>query len=169
MAERRPLASRDTRWAAAAARRLARAGVRPNRISQVSILFAALAGAAFAATAITSGGISSALLIAGALFCQLRLLCNLLDGMVAIEGGLSEPDGPFWNEAPDRISDLLILVGAGVAAGAVWLGFAAGALAIFTAYIRELARAEGMAADFSGPMAKPQRMALLWRLRARPA
>jgi hypothetical protein len=37
----------------------------------------------------------------------------------------------------------------------------AAALAIATAYIRELGRAEGFAPDFSGPMAKPHRMAVL--------
>lgn len=98
-------------------------------------------------------------LILAALCIQLRLLCNLLDGIVAVEGGKSGPDGPFWNEAPDRIADLLILSGFGLACGSLSLGLLASALAITTAYIRELGRAEGMAPDFSGPFAKPQRMA----------
>jgi phosphatidylglycerophosphate synthase len=63
----------------------------------------------------------------------MRLLCNLFDGMVAIEGGRKEADGPFWNEAPDRASDILILAGAGLGAGAVGLGWAAAALAVATA------------------------------------
>ena len=161
MAERRPLASRNTRWAEAAARRLVRASVRPNTISQASIGFALLAGLAFSAVSVSSGGVAAIFLVLAALNCQLRLLCNLLDGMVAIEGGLSEPDGPYWNETPDRISDLIILAGAGIAVGQAWLGLLAGALAILTAYIRELGRAEGQNADFSGPLAKPQRMAIL--------
>ena len=161
MAERRPLASRDSRLAARAARVLAERGVRPNRISQASMAFAATGAAAFALTAPAGSGLATILLILAALTCQLRLLCNLLDGMVAIEGGLSEPDGPYWNEAPDRVADLLFLGGAGIAAGLPWLGLAAGAMAVLTAYIRELGRAEGQPADFSGPMAKPQRMAAL--------
>jgi len=40
-------------------------------------------------------------------------VCNLLDGMVAIEGGLKTPAGELFNDVPDRISDPLILVGAG--------------------------------------------------------
>lgn len=76
-------------------------------------------------------------------------------------GGKSEKDGPFWNEAPDRAADFLLLGGAGLAAGSPGLGFAAAALAICTAYLRELGRAEGFPADFSGPMAKQHRMAAL--------
>jgi phosphatidylglycerophosphate synthase len=101
------------------------------------------------------------MLIIAAVGCQMRLICNLLDGMVAIEGGKKAADGPFWNEAPDRVADMLILVGLGLAAGAVGHGWAAASLAVLTAYLRELGRAEGMAADFGGPLAKPQRMALV--------
>ena len=44
---------------------------------------------------------------------------------------------------------------------AIALGLLAASLAIATAYIRELGRAEGFPPDFSGPLAKPQRMAVL--------
>ncbi|MFN3209794.1 MAG: CDP-alcohol phosphatidyltransferase family protein [Roseovarius sp.] len=158
---RRPLASRDTGWARRAARRLSRTRLTPNRISQGSILFAALACLAFWGAAHAGTALAIALLLGAALCIQLRLLCNLLDGMVAIEGGRSEPDGPFWNEGPDRAADLLILSGAGLATGQLALGLLGGGLAIATAYLRELGRAEGLPPDFSGPFAKPQRMAAL--------
>jgi phosphatidylglycerophosphate synthase len=60
---------------------------------------------------------------------------------------------------PDRVSDIVILVGIGYGIGMPDLGWAAGAFAVLTAYVRELGRASGQAADFSGPMAKPHRMA----------
>jgi phosphatidylglycerophosphate synthase len=101
------------------------------------------------------------LFIAAALFCQLRLLCNLFDGMVAVEGGKGEADGPFWNEFPDRVADVFIFVGAGYGIGAPALGFAAAAFAVLTAYVRELGRANGAPSDFSGPMAKQHRMATI--------
>ena len=47
---------------------------------------------------------------------QLELLCNLLDGMVAVEGGLGGPTGPLWNELPDRIADSVFIVALGMAA-----------------------------------------------------
>lgn len=158
--DRRPLASRDTAWARALAARLAAAGVAPNRISQASMGWAAAAGLAFAALAmIEAPGLRAVLLLLAALCCQLRLLCNLLDGMVAVEGGRGARDGAFWNEAPDRVSDIVILVGAGLGAGWPSLGWAAACFAVLTAYVRELGVARGLAADFRGPMAKPHRMA----------
>ena len=161
MEGRRPLKSRNTRWAGAAAGWLAARGATPNAISQVSVAFAALGGLGFWLSGEAEGGLRVAFLVLAAFGCQMRLLCNLLDGMVAIEGGRKAPDGPFWNEVPDRASDILILVGAGLGAGVPALGWAAAALAVLTAYLREVGRAERLAPDYGGPMAKPQRMAAM--------
>ncbi|MGO4741048.1 CDP-alcohol phosphatidyltransferase family protein [Bosea sp. 2KB_26] len=158
---RRPLASRNAGWARSIARRLSAAAVTPNQISMASMAMAAFAGAGFWLAGLADAGLRAALLLAAALFCQLRLLCNLFDGMVAIEGGKQAPDGPFWNEFPDRLADILILVGAGYGAGVPALGWAAAGLAVLTAYTRELGRACGLPADFSGPMAKQHRMATI--------
>ncbi len=156
---RRPLASRNSAWAKALAVRAVARGLSPNQISQLSIASAALGAACYAVSPIGPNVLQSLMLILAAAACQARLVCNLIDGLVAVEGGQGTKDGPFWNEAPDRLSDLLLLGGAGIAAGNPALGFLAAALAIATAYIRELGRAEGVPPDFSGPMAKPQRMA----------
>lgn len=159
---RRPLASRQTGWAAAFTRRLAATSVTPNQISIASIFVASIAGAAFWAAGTAEEFLPRALLlVAAAAFCQLRLLCNLLDGMVAVEAGKGTPDGAFWNELPDRVSDLVIFAGIGYGIGHPALGWAVAALAILTAYVRELGRNCGLPADFSGPMAKPHRMALV--------
>jgi phosphatidylglycerophosphate synthase len=164
---RRPLKSRDTGWARRLAAALAKAGVQPNLISATSIAFAVLGGAMLAVSGILPDWARPVALIAAAACIQGRLLCNLLDGMVAIEHGQGSPAGPIWNELPDRIADLMFFVGAGYAAdGLGWtvgpaLGWLAGSLAILTAYVRELGRGLGFPADFSGPMAKQQRMAAL--------
>lgn len=159
---RRPLASRQTGWAAAFTRRLAATSVTPNQISIASIFVASIAGVAFWAAGTAEEFLPRALLlVAAAAFCQLRLLCNLLDGMVAVEAGKATPDGAFWNELPDRVSDLVIFAGIGYGIGHPALGWAVAALAILTAYVRELGRNCGLPADFSGPMAKPHRMALV--------
>ncbi|NLS15253.1 CDP-alcohol phosphatidyltransferase family protein [Rhizobium sp. P40RR-XXII] len=159
--DRRPLASRNTRWAQALARRMTALSVTPNRISQASMLMAALAGASFwLSGAVGSAEMRVAPLIFAALFCQLRLLCNLLDGMVAVEGGKGEADGPFWNEFPDRVADILIFAGIGYGVAIPGLGWAAAAFAVLTAYVRELGRATGNPSDFGGPMAKQHRMAV---------
>jgi phosphatidylglycerophosphate synthase len=162
LADRRPLASRQTGWAAAVTGKLALTSITPNQISIASMVAAAAAGAAFWASAVTDDAWMRALFfLLAAAFCQLRLLCNLFDGMVAIEAGKSAPDGGFWNEFPDRISDVLILAGMGYGVGRPALGWAAAALAILTAYVRELGKNCGLEADFSGPMAKQHRMALV--------
>lgn len=158
---RRPLKSRDTAWARRAAAWLAAKDVTPNAISQGAVGFAALGGVGFWLAGSTEGWARVFCLFLGAAGCQMRLLCNLFDGMVAIEGGRKAADGPFWNEAPDRASDILILAGAGLGAGAAGLGWAAAALAVATAYVRELGRAEGLGSDYGGPMAKQHRMAVM--------
>ena len=159
---RRPLKSRDTRWAKSAAAVLARAGISPNAISAGSVVAAAAAAGAmhFASTA-ESAGIAIACFLAAALAVQLRLLANLLDGMVAVEWNRRSPAGEVWNDLPDRIADSLILVGAGVSAGTPTLGWLAALLAVSTAYVRVLGGACGLPQSFAGPMAKPHRMAAL--------
>lgn len=95
---------------------------------------------------------------------QLRLLCNMLDGMVAIEGGFRTKSGEIYNELPDRFADAMLLVGAGYSSSAEWmheLGWAAAVLAVITAYVRALGVAAGASQHFVGPMAKPHRMATL--------
>ena len=89
---------------------------------------------------------------------QLRLLCNMLDGMVAIEGGRQTATGVLYNEIPDRVADSLLIVALGYAAGAGWLGWLGALAAAVTAYIRVLGGTCGLAQDFRGPLAKPHRM-----------
>lgn len=164
-APRRPLKSRSTGWARALAGLCLRLGVRPNTISLFSVLFAALAGKALWSVPDASTRAAIWLYAAGAAGIQLRLLANLLDGMVAIEGGMKSKTGEIWNDLPDRLADAFILLGAGYSLRGFWwgptLGWLATALAIFTAYVRLLGGAAGVTQHFCGPMAKPHRMAAL--------
>lgn len=160
-ASRRPLESRKSAWAGRLAAWAVQQGYTPNQISRASIAFSAFGLIFFALSPFGPGLLQFLCLLLAAATIQARLVCNLIDGMVAVEGGQGTKDGPFWNEAPDRLSDLFLLVGAGIAAGNPGLGTLAAALAIATAYLRELGRAEGFPPDFSGPLAKPQRMAVL--------
>ncbi|MBL8530363.1 MAG: CDP-alcohol phosphatidyltransferase family protein [Hyphomonadaceae bacterium] len=163
-ADRRPISQRSHSWAKWLTRVLVRSGLTPNFISFTSIVFAALGGACFYAIALaTSTGDRIMLCIGAALFCQLRLLANMMDGMVAVEGGKGSADGPVWNELPDRFADIALLVGAGYAVAHLGLadaslGWAAAVAAVMTAYVREVAKGAGAPPDFSGPMAKPHRM-----------
>lgn len=162
---RRPLSSRDTQWAKAAAQWLAKAGFRPNHISVLSFVFACLAASTLIAAGRSGLPGRGLLFLAAAAFFQLRLLCNLFDGMVAVEGGFKTKSGEIFNELPDRFSDAVILASAGYAAPGSEalhaLGWLAALLSILTAYVRALGASAGASQCFAGPMAKPQRMALM--------
>ncbi len=165
MQSRRPLKSRQRGWAIALAGMLVRAGISPNVISLASVGFAAAAALALLATSGAGAALQPALWLVAATGIQLRLLCNLLDGMVAVEGGRGSKSGEVFNDAPDRLADIVILVAAGYAlpwpAWGSALGWVAATLAVLTAYVRLLGRALGRPHDFCGPMAKQHRMAVL--------
>ncbi|HET9033141.1 MAG TPA: CDP-alcohol phosphatidyltransferase family protein [Dokdonella sp.] len=152
---RRPIAVRSSKWAKRIAAALADSTITPNQISCISVLFA-LAGSA--ALLVWPGRLGMLLCAASIL---LRLLCNLFDGMVAVEGGRGTVTGPLYNELPDRLADSLFLVALGYAVGMPWLGWLCALLAALTAYIRTLGGALGQEQDFRGPMAKPHRMWLM--------
>ncbi len=152
---RRPIAARGSGWARLAATWLARSNVTPNQISLTSIVCAAI-GAALLAWWPTLAG-----LLLCAICIQMRLICNLLDGMVAMEGGKASAVGKIYNEFPDRIADSLLIVALGYACGSPWLGWLGALFAALTAYVRVFGGSLGFAQDFRGPFAKQQRMAVL--------
>ena len=149
---RRPLASRSTRWAGFLAAGAVRAGFTADGISILSLLAAAAGAAALVVLPRPWN------LLGCAAGIQLRLLCNLLDGMVAIEGDKKSKVGVLYNEVPDRVADSLFLVALGYEIGTPWLGWLAALAAAVTAYIRVLGGTFGLAQDFRGPLAKQHRM-----------
>jgi phosphatidylglycerophosphate synthase len=151
---RRPIAARASGWARSISAALARSSVTPNQISMLSIVFAALGALMlWLATPLA--------LVVAAVCIQLRLVCNLLDGMVAMEGGKKTPTGALYNEFPDRVADSLLIVALGYACGATWLGWLGALAAALTAYVRLAGGSLGLPQDFRGPMAKQHRMAVL--------
>src|SRR6185312_3101640 len=83
---RRPIAARKAGWAHWLAAQAAGAGASPDLISALSFAFAALGGAfLLGAGALGAPWLRAALLIGAAAAIQLRLVCNLIDGLVAVE------------------------------------------------------------------------------------
>ena len=109
---RRPLKVRELTIINNIASYLAKKNITPNQISITSVLFAFLATICLIAVGL---GANIWFCWLAALFIQCRLLCNLFDGMVAMEGGKSTASGELFNDIPDRIADPLILVSAGYA------------------------------------------------------
>lgn len=158
LGDRRPLATREKTWAKRLAIAIAERGFTPNSISIVGLVVGVLAGVAFVMTDIFPRG-DRAFWLVGAVLVQCRLLSNMLDGMVAIESNHISPLGELFNEVPDRISDVCILIGIGYAADASpSLGYLAAVMAVLVAYMRAEGKIAGAEQCFVGPMAKPHRM-----------
>lgn len=163
--DRRPISTRDLAVSRRIAARLARWGWTPNGISIAGMVAGVAGGIALASTgAVESPGAWTARagFVAGAAMAQVRLLANMFDGMVAVEHDQTSPVGDLYNELPDRVSDVAILVGMGYAAGG-WptAGWLAALGAVTTAYVRAQVVVSGAPQNYGGPMAKPQRMAVV--------
>jgi len=160
---RREISSRNTKWAQKFSRWLSSCNITPNQISIFSIVFSAIGGGALIYSCFVpdfSIYIALGIYILG---IQLRLLCNLFDGMVAIEGNKKSANGDLYNDIPDRFSDTLLIVPVGYVAGGIGIELAwlAALLAVMTAYFRWLGAYKTGNHYFNGPMAKQHRMALL--------
>ena len=158
--ERRPMFARDWNLLQQSARWLTARGVPPNGISLAGMAGGIAAGLALAATPLLPWPRTLFLLAVAAIV--VRALGNLLDGMVAVGSGKASPFGELFNEIPDRVSDMAILIGAGYAAGGnPVLGFVAALTAVFVAYVRAEGKVTGAAQHYCGPMAKPERMVVV--------
>jgi phosphatidylglycerophosphate synthase len=160
MMERRPIKTRSLDVVKNIASFLARIGVSPNHISLLSIIFSVIALGCYGMV-----NNSSIYLIFAIIAIQLRLLCNLFDGMVAVEHNQKTITGELYNDVPDRFADFFIILGAGLASSglpySVLISLVAASVAITTAYVRVLGAAMNCRHYFNGPMAKQHRMAVL--------
>jgi phosphatidylglycerophosphate synthase len=162
---RRPLKIRGSSIFQNLAGFLSKKDITPNQISIISVLFAFLAALCLLSIPKSQGYLNWLLPLLAAFFIQMRLICNLLDGMVAIEGGKTTASGELFNDIPDRIADPLILIATGYAISffeySYMIGWCAGLMSVMTAYIRVLSVSIGAPANFSGPMAKQHRVAIM--------
>ena len=158
---RRPIKARSVSLFRDFAAYLARTNITPNQISVASVAFSLMVPLALIVFPIGSWAAT----IFAVLGIQLRLFCNLLDGMVAIEGAKKSVMGDIYNEFPDRLADTIIILGFAYPVmqnqTVHALAWCTAFFAIFTAYTRVLGAAVGAKHYFSGPMAKQHRMALI--------
>lgn len=158
---RRDVSSRNKNIFHKLSRGLISIGLRPNHISILSVVFAAMGGYGFY---ILNNNFWLGVLIAF-VGIQLRLICNLIDGLMAVEGKLSSPQGELFNDVPDRFSDWFLILSVGFTIAIYpysWeLCWLAVVFAILTAYVRVLGASQNVGHFFVGPMAKQHRMAIL--------
>lgn len=154
---RRPIADIFRRTAGLAVQFCVRRGIHPDAVSYGSVVAAAVAGICF-----WQSDRYPLLILIAVLCCGLRLWLNMLDGMVALASGKASLRGEILNDLPDRVSDVLIFVGAGHSGlGHVLGGYWAAIFALLVAYVGTFGQAVGVQREFSGVMAKPWRMVAL--------
>jgi phosphatidylglycerophosphate synthase len=154
---RRPIADSFRKTADVAVRACLRLNIHPDTVSYASMVAATGAGLCF-----WQAGNLPWLLIPAALLCYLRLWFNMLDGMVAIASGKASRRGELLNELPDRVSDVLIFVGAAHSGLCCpFGGYAVAIFALLVAYVGMFGQALGVQREFSGLMSKPWRMVTL--------
>ena len=154
---RRPIAEVFRRTAYGATRLCLQLGISADTISYLSMV-----AATAALICLWNSASHPWLLIVAPFFCGARLWCNMLDGMVALAGGRASSRGEILNDLPDRVSDVLIFVGA---AHSGWmhplLGYWAAIFSLGTAYVGTLGQAVGVQREYGGMMSKPWRMVVL--------
>ena len=159
--ERRPMFTRDWNISKQLTRWLVAGKVSPNAISLIGMAGGIIAGLALAAT--TLPGLAPVMFLAAVAGIIVRGMGNLLDGMVAVASGKASPLGELFNEVPDRVSDIAILIGAGCATGSnATLGLLAALVAVLVAYVRAEGKVVGASQHYCGPMAKPERMLVIF-------
>ena len=156
-ASRRPIADLFRQTAKRSVALCVRLDIHPDTVSYASIVAAAAAGAALA-----MGARNPWFWLLAPLGCYLRLWCNMLDGMVALASGKASPRGEILNDLPDRLSDILILVGVAHSGLAnPFLAYWAALLAVLTAYVGTMGQAVAGCREFGGLMSKPWRMVMV--------
>lgn len=156
---RRELQTRKYSWVQQFAAALSRTFITPNQISVLSIFCAGFSLFSLYRLGMWPESFWAWAAVAG---IQLRLFCNLMDGLVAIEGKKKSIVGDLYNDVPDRISDVLILGGFVFALrGFPWgasLAYLTAIAAVLTAYVRYVGASLTGKHFFIGPMAKQHRM-----------
>ena len=166
---RRPVKSRTVLVFHRIAFFLVSVGLTPNMVSVLSAVFASLGALSLILSQRADGSLAKIIFLVGTfLGIQLRLTCNLVDGLMAVEGGKKTPYGEFFNDFPDRVSDLVLILAVGLSLSQqsgqhlpMHLAWIAAVFAVLTAYIRVLGASMKAPHFFLGPMAKQHRMAML--------
>lgn len=134
-----------------------RTGISADTLTLLAVPVAAFGGACLALSAAIPW-----LLLAVPVLAALRLVLNLLDGMVARSTGSTHPMGEVWNELGDRLADVLFIGGLAFVPGVdPRLALGAVAAALLASYAGITSRAAGAARQYGGLMSKPGRMVAL--------
>ena len=133
-----------------------------RRVSADVLTLAAMPVGALGGTVLALGSRAPLLLLLVPVLAALRLVLNLLDGMVARETATAHPLGELWNELADRVADVLFIGGMALHPDVEpLLAVGAALTAVLASYAGIAARAAGGRRQYGGIMSKPGRMGTL--------
>jgi len=134
-----------------------RAGISPNQLTILSLVFAI---AAFLFYVLSTSDAS--ILFLAALMSLLNAVADLTDGALARRTGTADPKGDFLDHVVDRYSDMLVLSGIMFAGYAPWpVGFLAAIGVLLTSYIGTQAQALHLGRYYGGMMGRADRMIII--------
>lgn len=140
---------------------MARNGVSPNTASLLSLGYAVAAAESLYATSFLEPPAQRLSWLGTAVFIQLRWWATLLQECLPARKARVTAVRPLYQEMTNRISDTVILIACGFAAGGTpALGYFAACAALLTAFARILGKSLGVPNE-CGPMAGKHRMMLL--------
>ncbi|TGC10903.1 CDP-alcohol phosphatidyltransferase family protein [Methanolobus halotolerans] len=135
----------------------ANAGISPNAISILSLIFAVLSGVLF-----YYSGESVSIVIAAGLMVALNSLLDAMDGLMARHLGISSPKGDFLDHVIDRYADIFIICGIFFGGYVHWqIGVAAIVGVQITSYLGTQAQALNLGRYYGGIIGRADRLILV--------
>ena len=139
------------------AKAFAKAGISPNTVSIMSLIFAAMAGVFF----YYANGYQKIVLIAG-LFVFLNSFFDAMDGAMARYLKIASAKGDFLDHVIDRYSDVFIICGIFLGGHVDWkIGVVAIVGVLLTSYLGTQAQALNIGRYYGGVMGRADRLILI--------
>jgi CDP-diacylglycerol--glycerol-3-phosphate 3-phosphatidyltransferase/archaetidylinositol phosphate synthase len=143
------------------ARTTADAGISPNTVSALSLVFAALSGLLFYYSGLQpeSGPL---LVLAAGLMVALNSLLDAMDGVMARYLGTSSPKGDFLDHVIDRYADSFIICGIFFGGHVQWqIGVMTIVGVLITSYLGTQAQALNLGRYYGGIIGRADRLILI--------
>ncbi|MDW7732030.1 MAG: archaetidylinositol phosphate synthase [Methanolobus sp.] len=139
------------------AKATANAGITPNAVSMLSLLFAVLSGVLF-----YYSGASASMVGAAGLMVAFNSLLDAMDGLMARYLGAASPKGDFLDHVIDRYADVLIICGIFFGGYVYWqIGVVAIVGVQLTSYLGTQAQALNLGRYYGGVIGRADRLILI--------
>lgn len=143
------------------AKKVADAGITPNTVSGLSLIFAIVSGLLFYYSGSVSGSGQMLVLVAGVMVA-INSLLDAMDGAMARYLGTSGPRGDFLDHVIDRYADAFIICGIFFGAHIQWqIGVLTIVGVLITSYLGTQAQALNLGRYYGGIIGRADRLILI--------